>query len=188
MSFYQTNNSSIVRFSVTPKKAVAPFSNMKRIAAISSVGAGYSGYYTGAVAGTIGVANKSFLLTPEQIQNGALIINPTGTWVSGTTNPYAHYTLPSAFALQEFLGGRGAFNIDSQITGANDFFVLNVYNLATCTGVIHAYTDGTNQKTITQATVQNDAVLTPVLIEFTGVNSSYASVNGVANYVSYTIY
>jgi hypothetical protein len=50
MSFYQTNNSSIVRFSVTPKKAVAPFSNMKRIAAISSVGAGYSGYYTGAVA------------------------------------------------------------------------------------------------------------------------------------------
>jgi len=185
MSFYQTNNSSIVRFSVTPKKAIAPFSSMKRIAAISSVGQGYSGYYTGAVAGA--VANKSWLLSAEQLQNGALIINPTGT-SSGVTNPYAHYTLPSAFALQEFLGGRGAFNIDGQNTGANDFFILNVYNLATCTGVIHSFTDGTNQKTITQATVANDAVLTPVLIEFTGVNSSYASVNGAPNYVSYTIY
>ena len=76
----------------------------------------------------------------------------------------------------------------SQNTGANDFFVLNVYNIATVTGVIHSFTDGTNQKTITQAAIANDAVLTPVLIEFTGVNSSYASVNNAPNYVGYTIY
>ena len=191
MSFYQTNNSSIVRFSVTPKKVVAPFSSMKRIAAISSVGKGYSGYFTGAVAGTIGVLDKSFLLTPEQLQNGALIINPTGA-SSGVTNPYAFYTMPSAYSLQEYLGGRSAFNMlanqtTQQNTGANDFFLLNVYNLATCTGVFVAY-DNQSQKIIQPAPIGNDAALTPVLMQFNGVNSTYSSINGVSNYVSYTLY
>jgi hypothetical protein len=180
MSFYQSNNANIIRFAMNnpAKKIVAPFANIKRIASVSFVGCGYSGYFTGTSAGTL---NNSFLLTPEQIQNGALIINPV-------INTGANYTLPSAYNLQEFLGGRGAFNMISQNTGANDFFILNVYNIATVTGVIHSFTDGTNQKTITQAAIANDAVLTPVLIEFTGVNSSYASVNNAPNYVGYTIY
>ena len=180
MSFYQTNNSSIVRFNVRDpaRQIIAPFQTLQRVAQIQKIGAGTGAHFTGTCAGT---TNNSFLLTPEQIQNGALIINPV-------INTGANYTLPSAYSLQEFLGGRGAFNMISQNTGANDFFVLNVYNIATVTGVIHSFTDGTNQKTITQAAIANDAVLTPVLIEFTGVNSSYASVNNAPNYVGYTIY
>jgi len=176
MSFYGTNNANIIRFAVNnpAKKVIAPFSNIKRIASVSYVGAGTGAHFTGACAGTF---NNSFLLTPEQIQNGALIINQA-------TTATAEYTLPSAYSLQEYLGGRGAFNMISQTTGANDFFVLNVYNIATATGVIHAFTDGTTQKTITQTSTAGDAVMTPVLIEFTGVNSSYAA----SNYVAYTIY
>ena len=155
MSFYQTNNSSIVRFNVRDpaRQIIAPFQTLQRVAQIQKIGTGYSGYFTGTSAGTL---NNSFLLTPEQIQNGALIINPA-------LNTGANYTLPSAYSLQEFLGGRGAFNMISQTTGANDFFVLNVYNISAATGIIHSFTDGTNQKTIALTGTPGDAVLTPVL-------------------------
>jgi len=196
MSFYQTNNSSIIRFNVhdPARKVIAPFQTMSRVVQIQKIGQGYSGYYTGAVAGTSSLLNKSWLLTPEQLQNGALIINPTGT-TNATVNPYAFYTMPSAFALQEYLGGRGSFNIlanqtTQANTGANDYFILNVYNTATCTGVFVAF-DNQSQKVIQPATAgvgQTDAALTPVLVQFNGVNSPYATVSGVPNYVSYTLY
>jgi len=191
MSFYQTTNASIVRFRTMPRKTIAPFERLDRVVQIQNIGQGYSGYFTGAVAGTIGVLDKSFLLTPEQLQNGALIINPTGA-SSGVTNPYAFYTMPSAYSLQEYLGGRGAFNMlanqtNQQNTGPNDYFILNVYNTATCTGVFVAY-DNQSQKIIQPAPIGNDAALTPVLIQFNGVNSTYATTNGVPNYVSYTLY
>jgi hypothetical protein len=192
MSFYQTNNSSIIRFNVHDpnRKVIAPFQTLARVVQMQKIGQGYSGYYTGAVAGTVGVENKSFLLTPQQLQNGALIISPTGSTTG--INPYAFYTLPSAFALQEYLGGRGAFNMlanqtTQQNTGANDYFILNVYNVANCTGVFVAY-DNQSQKIIQPAPIFNDAALTPVLVQFNGVNSTYATTNGVANYVSYTLY
>ena len=197
MSFYQSNNANIIRFAINnpAKKIVAPFANIKRIASVSFVGCGYSGYFTGTSAGTL---NNSFLLTPEQIQNGALIINPTGA-ASGV-NPFSTYTLPSAYSLQEFLGGRGAFNMAAnlvnlgaganQMTGPNDYFILDVYNLATNTGVFKAYSNA-SEKVIQPAVAGvglPDASVTPVLIQFSGVYSPYASVNGVQNTVSYTLY
>jgi hypothetical protein len=190
MSFYETSNANIIRFAVhnPAKKVIAPFSNIKRIAAISNIGSGTGAYYTGTLTagGNVNTFNNSFLLTPEQIQNGCLIINPTGA--GGNCDSY---TLPSAFALQEYLSGRGAFNMISQNTGANDFFILNVYNLATVTGYIHAFDHAVaspDVKSIRPATVANDALVTPVLIQFTGVNSSYATVNGNPNYVSYNVF
>ena len=181
MSFYQTNNSSLVRFAVhdSAKKVIAPFRTIKRIAQTSSVGGGYSGYYTG--------TNTNYALTPEQIQNGALIIS------SATNTTGGSYTLPSAYALQEYLGSRGAFNIlngnllTQQNTGVNDYFVLNVYNLSTNTGNVIAY-DNASSKQIAVASIANDAVLTPVLIQFNGVNSTYATTSSVTNYVSYTLF
>jgi len=192
MSFYQSNNANIIRFAINnpAKKIVAPFANIKRIASVSFVGCGYSGYFTGTSAGTL---NNSFLLTPEQIQNGALIINPV-------INTGANYTLPSAYNLQEFLGGRGAFNIAAnlvnvsaganQMTGPNSYFILDVYNLATNTGVVKAFSNA-SEKVIQPAVAGvgiPDAAVTPVLIQFSGVYSPYASVNGVQNTVAYTLY
>jgi hypothetical protein len=192
MSFYETSNANIIRFAINnpAKKVVAPFRNIKRIAAISYVGAGTGAHYTGALTagGNVNTFNNSFLLTPEQIQNGSLIINPTGT-SSGIANPFSTYTLPSAFALQEYLSGRGAFNMISQNTGANDYFILNVYNLCNKTGVVKAF-DNQSEKVIQPGTLAGGekAALTPVLIQFSGVNSSYATVNSAQNYVSYTLY
>jgi len=192
MSFYQTNNSSIVRFNVRDpaRQIIAPFQTLQRVAQIQKIGAGTGAHFTGTCAGTF---NNSFLLTPEQIQNGALIINPV-------INTGANYTLPSAYSLQEFLGGRGAFNIAAnlvnvsaganQMTGPNSYFILDVYNLATNTGVFKAYSNA-SEKVIQPAVAGvglPDASVTPVLIQFSGVYSPYASVNGVQNTVSYTLY
>jgi hypothetical protein len=178
MSFYQTSNANIIRFRTAPRKVVAPFAAMQRVVQIQNIGVGTTAYYTG--------TNSNFFLNPEQLQNGALIISPANQSAGGS------YTLPAAYALQEFLGGRFAFNVlanqtTQANTGANDFFLLNVYNITTNTGTIIAG-DNQSSKIITRATVANDAVLTPVLIQFNGVNSTYASNNGVANYVSYTVY
>ena len=109
MSFYDTNNSSIIRFAVhnPAKKVIAPFSNLKRVAAFSNIGTGQAAF------------SAADALTPELLQNGSLIIKPTS---SGNND----YTLPSAYNLQEYLSGRGAFNFDANNTGANDFFVINV--------------------------------------------------------------
>jgi hypothetical protein len=171
MSFYETSNANIIRFAISnpAKKVIAPFNNLKRIAAFSSVGGGYSGF------------NTNVALQPEQLQNGALIIRAANNATGGS------FTLPSAYSLQEFLGGRGAFNMDSQTTGTNDYFVLNVYNLSTNTGNVIAW-DNLSSKQIAVAPTANDSSVTPVLIQFNGVNSTYATVNGVANYVSYTLY
>ena len=192
MSFYQTNNSSIVRFNVRDpaRQIIAPFQTLQRVAQIQKIGAGTGAHFTGTCAGT---TNNSFLLTPEQIQNGALIINPV-------INTGANYTLPSAYSLQEFLGGRGAFNMAAnlvnvgaganQLNGSNDYFILDVYNLATNTGVFKAYSNA-SEKVIQPAVAGvglPDASVTPVLIQFSGVYSPYASVNGVQNTVSYTLY
>lgn len=205
MSFYQTNNSSIVRFIVhdPAQRVIAPFQTLQRVVQMQNIGQGYSGYYTGTAGsalGTVGTTNKSWLLTPEQLQNGAIIVNPTGA-SSGVANPYAHYTLPSAYSLQEYLGGRGAFNMAANrvnvgaganpMTGLNDYFILNIYNISTSTGVIHGFDDGTNQKTIRAGLAgvgAVDAVQTPVLIQFNNTYSPYATINGVANAVSYTLY
>jgi len=197
MSFYQTTNASIARFTVRDplKQVVAPFQNLQRVAQIQKIGAGTGAHFTGACAGTF---NNSFLLTPEQIQNGALIINPTGA-ASGV-NPFSTYTLPSAYSLQEFLGGRGAFNMAAnlvnigaganQMTGLNDYFILDVYNLATNTGVVKAFSNA-SEKVIQPAVAGvglPDASVTPVLIQFERVNSPYATLNGVQNTVIYTVY
>ena len=173
MSFYQTSNANIIRFRTAPRKVVAPFAAMQRVVQIQNIGAGTTAYNTG--------TNSNFFLNPEQLQNGALIISPANQSAGGS------YTLPFAYSLQEFLGGRGAFNMDSQNTGANSFFILNVYNLSTNTGNVVAW-DNLSSKQIVAAPVANDASLTPVLIQFNGVNNSYATVNGVPNYVSYTLF
>ena len=180
MSFYQTNNSSIVRFTVhdPARKVVAPFATLQRVCKIQNIGGGYSGYYTG--------TNTNWALQPEQLANGRFIISAANNATGGA------FTLPSAYALQEFLGGQGAFNTLDNLTtqantGANDYFVLNVYNLSTNTGNVVAW-DNQSAKQVAAAATANDAVLTPVLIQFNGVNSSYATVNGVPNYVSYTLY
>ena len=184
MSFYQTSNSTIARFSLhdPAKKAIAPFRTIKRIAQTSYVGGGYSGYYTG--------TNTNYFLTPEQIQNGALIVTAIG--INTGTGQGGVYTLPSAYALQEYLGGRGAFNIlngnllSQQNTGVNDYFILNVYNLSTNTGNVVAY-DNASAKQISAASISGDAVKTPVLIQFNGVNSTIATTSTTTNYVSYTL-
>ena len=183
MSFYQTNNANIVRFSVhdPSRKVIAPFQTLQRVSKIQAIGGGYSGYYTG--------TNTNYALTPEQIQNGSLIVNASTYTVGGS------YTLPSAYSLQEYLGGRGAFNIlngnllSQQNTGANDYFVLNVYNLSTNSGTVIAY-DNASSKIIGPAPVTNDAALTPVLIQFNNVNNTYATLPGTstANAVSYTLF
>ena len=183
MSFYQTNNANIVRFSVhdPSRKVIAPFQTLQRVSKIQAAGGGYSGYYTG--------TNTNYALTPEQIQNGSLIISAATNTTGGS------FTLPSAYSLQEYLGGRGAFNIlngnllTNQNTGANDYFILNVYNLSTNTGNVIAY-DNASSKVIAVASAANDAVLTPVLIQFNNVNNVYATLPGTstANAVSYTLF
>ena len=179
MSFYQTSNSNIVRFRASPIKSVAPFASLARVSQIQNIGGGYSGYYTG--------TSTSFALTPEQVSNGAFIITPTNAATGGS------YTLPSAYSLQEQLGGRYAFNISNgnlttqQNTGANDFFLINVYNLSTNTGTFIAY-DNLSSKQIPRATATNRANLTPVLIQFSGVNSVYATSSTATNYVSYSVF
>ena len=181
MSFYQTSNANIVRFRTSPRKVVAPFATLGRVCQIENLGGGYSGYYTG--------TNTNYALTPEQLQNGTLIITAATNTTGGS------YTLPSAYSLQEYLGGRQAFNISNgnlttqQNTGANDFFVLNVYNLSTNTGNVIAY-DNASSKQIAVAAAANDAVLTSVLIQFNNVNNVYATLPGTstANAVSYTLF
>ena len=189
MSFYQTSNSSIVRFNVhdPSKKVIAPFANLTRVVQIANIGAG-TGY--GGAAGTYstGIAyNNKFYLSPEMLQNGSLIISPTGVTGAGGA-----YILPSAYDLQEYLGGRGAFNILANLTtasntGSNDYLVLNVYNLAAATGYIVGHASS-GIKPIVAAPAANDAALTPVLLQFNSVNSTYATVNGANNTVSYTVY
>jgi len=181
MSFYQTSNANIVRFRTSPRKVVAPFATLALVCQIENIGGGYSGYYTG--------TNTNYALTPEQLQNGALIITAAASSTGGS------FTLPSAYSLQEYLGGRQAFNISNgnlttqQNTGANDFFLVNVYNLSTNAGSVIAY-DNASSKPIAAASAANDAKLTPVLIQFSGVNSVYATLPGTstANYVSYTVF
>ena len=198
MSFYETSNANIIRFAVhnPAKKVIAPFVQLKRIAGISSIGSGTGAHYTGTrtAGGNVVLDDNSWLLTPEQLANGSLIINPTGAGGNATCD---RYTLPSAYDLQQFLGGRFAFNMTAnqinvgaganQMTGSNDFFVLNVYNLATHTGYFVAYNNGST-KPIVAAPAANDAEMTPVLVQFSGVNSPYPTVNGVQNSVSYTVY
>ncbi|NBX39334.1 MAG: hypothetical protein EBR54_07995, partial [Flavobacteriia bacterium] len=64
------------------------------------------------------------------------IISPT----AGTDT----YALPSAYALQQYFGGRFAFNMAAnqvnvgaganQLNGNNDFFLINFYNLSQTAG------------------------------------------------------
>ena len=182
MSFYQTSNASIVRFRTVPRKTIAPFASLARIVQIQSLGVGY------ATTGAAFTANGN--LTPEQLQNGSVIIRPDTT-AGGV------YVLPSAYSLQEYLGGRFAFNMPAnqvnvgaganQLNGANDFFLINFYNLSTTAGIV-VNSDNTQTKPITAATIANDAVMTPILLRFSGVNSPLATINGVANAVTYTLY
>jgi hypothetical protein len=194
MSFYQTNNSSIVRFNVRDpaKQVIAPFAALQRVVQIENIGAGTGAHFTGTnpwQSSATGTFNNSFFLTPEQIQNGALIMTPIGASAS--------YTLPAPYALQEYLGGRGAFNMAANLTnvsaganpmtGLNDYFLLNVYNLSIQTGLMYGFDGGSDVKVIRAATVSNDAAMTPVLIQFERVNSPYATINGVANTVTYNV-
>jgi|UniRef100_A0A6C0HE02 hypothetical protein len=187
MSFYQTTNASIVRFRTIPRKTVAPFERLDRVVQIQNIGAGTAAHYTGTNNnGVRSTYNNSWMLNPEQLQNGAVIIAPTSLGVNG------YYTLPSPYLLQEYLGGRFAFNMlanqtTQQNTGANDFFLLNVYNLGPSDAIFVAY-DNQSQKPIAAPSIPNDARLTPVLIQFNNVNSTYATVNGTQNTVSYTVY
>jgi len=179
MSFYQTTNASIVRFRTVPRKLVAPFDALQRVVQVQLV----TGY-------TDGAAAILAPLTPEQLQNGAVIISPTAASVDT-------FALPSAYALQQYFGGRFAFNMAAnqvnvgaganQLNGNNDFFLINFYNLSTTAGVL-VNSDNTQSKPITAATIANDAVMTPVLLRFSGVNSPLATINGVANAVTYTLY
>jgi hypothetical protein len=179
MSFYQTTNASIVRFRTVPRKTVAPFDALQRVVQVQLV----TGY-------TDGAAAILAPLTPEQLQNGAVIISPTAASVDT-------FALPSAYALQQYFGGRFAFNMAAnqvnvgaganQLNGNNDFFLINFYNLSTTAGVL-VNSDNTQTKPITAATIANDAVMTPVLLRFSGVNSPLATINGVANAVTYTLY
>jgi hypothetical protein len=185
MSFYQTSNASIVRFRTTPRKTVAPFASLARVAQIETLGQG-TGYQS---SWNTGVAyNNQFYLSPEMLQNGALIISPIGNSGAG-----GYYILPSAYDLQEYLGGRFAFNVSANqvnnqtASSNNDFFVLNVYNIAAATGYVVGHA-GSGIKPIVAAPAANDAALTPVLLQFNSVNSTYASVNGANNTVSYTVY
>jgi hypothetical protein len=179
MSFYQTTNASIVRFRTVPRKLVAPFEALQRVVQVQLI----TGY-------TDGAAAILAPLTPEQLQNGVVIISPTAASVDT-------FALPSAYALQQYFGGRFAFNMAAnqvnvgaganQLNGNNDFFLINFYNLSTTAGVL-VNSDNTQTKPITAATIANDAVMTPVLLRFSGVNSPLATINGVANAVTYTLY
>jgi hypothetical protein len=179
MSFYQTTNASIVRFRTVPTKTVAPFDALQRVVQVQLV----TGY-------TDGAAAILAPLTPEQLQNGVVIISPTAASVDT-------FALPSAYALQQYFGGRFAFNMAAnqvnvgaganQLNGNNDFFLINFYNLSTTAGVL-VNSDNTQSKPITAATIANDAVMTPVLLRFSGVNSPLATINGVANAVTYTLF
>ena len=179
MSFYQTTNASIVRFRTVPRKLVAPFEALQRVVQVQLV----TGY-------TDGAAAILAPLTPEQLQNGVVIISPTAASVDT-------FALPSAYALQQYFGGRFAFNMAAnqvnvgaganQLNGNNDFFLINFYNLSITAGVL-VNSDNTQTKPITAATIANDAVMTPVLLRFSGVNSPLATINGVANAVTYTLY
>jgi hypothetical protein len=179
MSFYQTTNASIVRFRTVPRKLVAPFDALQRVVQVQLV----TGY-------TDGAAAILAPLTPEQLQNGAVIISPTAASVDT-------FALPSAYALQQYFGGRFAFNMAAnqvnvgaganQLNGNNDFFLINFYNLSTTAGIV-VNSDNTQTKPITAATIANDAVMTPILLRFSGVNSPLATINGVANAVTYTLY
>jgi len=179
MSFYQTTNASIVRFRTVPRKTVAPFDALQRVVQVQLV----TGY-------TDGAAAILAPLTPEQLQNGVVIISPTAASVDT-------FALPSAYALQQYFGGRFAFNMAAnqvnvgaganQLNGNNDFFLINFYNLSQTAGVL-VNSDNTQTKPITAATIPNDAVMTPVLLRFSGVNSPLATINGVANAVTYTLY
>jgi hypothetical protein len=179
MSFYQTTNASIVRFRTVPTKTVAPFDALQRVVQVQLV----TGY-------TDGAAAILAPLTPEQLQNGVVIISPTAASVDT-------FALPSAYALQQYFGGRFAFNMAAnqvnvgaganQLNGNNDFFLINFYNLSTTAGVL-VNSDNTQTKPITAATIANDAVMTPVLLRFSGVNSPLATINGVANAVTYTLF
>ena len=185
MSFYQTSNASIVRFRTTPRKTVAPFASMARVCQIESLGAGtaYAGSFNTGIA-----YNNTYFLSPEMLQNGAVIISPTGNSGAG-----GYYLLPKAYDLQESLGGRFAFNVSANqvnnqaASSNNDFFVLNVYNTTQATGYFVGYAES-GIKPIVAAPATDDAALTPVLIQFNSVNSTYATVNGVNNTVSYTVY
>ena len=175
MSFYQTNNLPIRRFNVNnpSAKVVSPFATLARVCQIENIGAGYV------------AAATATALTASQLLNGSLLISPG----AGTN----YYTLPSAFNLQEFLGGRNAFNtINNQLavsnTGANDYFVLNVYNLNTQTGVFWSY-DGLSSKGVTPALAYNKVVSTPVLIQFTATGlPSFGTATSTFNNNSYAAY
>ena len=180
MSFYQTTNASIVRFRTVPRKTVAPFDALQRVVQVQLV----TGY-------TDGAAAILAPLTPEQLQNGVVIISPTAASVDT-------FALPSAYALQQYFGGRFAFNMAAnqvnvgaganQLNGNNDFFLINFYNLSSTTAGLVVSSDNTQNKSIAVANAGSDAVMTPVLLRFSGVNSPLATINGVANAVTYTLY
>jgi hypothetical protein len=184
MSFYQTTNASIVRFRTVPRKLVAPFEALQRVVTIQQLTA--STYASAAASIAAGAA-----LTPEQLQNGALIIPSTQT--AGQ-----FFGLPTAYALQQYFGGRFAFNMAAnqvnvgaganQLNGNNDFFLFNVYNLSTNTTTFVNGNNSADVKVIAVAPAANDASMTPILLRFSGVNSPLATINGVANTVSYTIF
>jgi len=158
MSFYDTTNPT--RFNIiTPKRAVAPFGALNRLSSTVALSSG------AAVAGDI-------TLTAEQLKNGSLIVDA----VTGALN----FILPSAYALQQFLGG--AKVVGDHVNGtSNEYFILDVYNLSTNgNGTVSAGTDGTGSKIIAAAATQNDARLTPVLIQFTAVGE-----DGTAAYSLY---
>ena len=184
MSFYQTTNASIVRFRTVPRKLVAPFEALQRVVTIQQLTA--STYTTAADSIAAGAA-----LTPEQLQNGALIIPSTQVAAR-------FFGLPTAYALQQYFGGRFAFNMAAnqvnvgaganQLNGNNDFFLFNVYNLANVTTTFVNGNNSADVKVIAQAPAANDASMTPILLRFSSVNSPLATINGVANTVSYTIF
>jgi hypothetical protein len=151
MSFYDTTNP--VNFSINaPKRAIAPFGALNRLASATYVG------------------TSSLTLTASQVVNGAIVVAPT----AGQT-----FTLPAAFALQQFLGG--AKVVGDHVNGtSNEYFLFKVYNLTTNATTVAAGTDGTGSKAITAASVADDAVYTPVLIQFTAVGE-----DGVAAYTVY---
>ena len=158
MSFYDTTNPS--RFNIiTPKRAVAPFGALNRLSSTVALSSG------AAVAGDI-------TLTSEQLKNGSLIVDA----VTGALN----FVLPSAFSLQQFLGGAKVVG-DNVNNTSNEYFILDVYNLSTNgNGTVSAGTDGSGSKVIAAATTANDARHTPVLIQFTAVGE-----DGVAAYTVY---
>ena len=182
MSFYQTNNQPIRRFHVndpSKKLAIAPFQSMARICQIENLGNGTGANFTGS-----NPAGLNYLLTSSQLLNGAVLISPTGGG--------GFYTLPSAFNLQEFLGGRAVFNtVNNQLananTGLNDYFLLNVYNTNVSSGTFVAY-DNLSSKNIAPAVVYNDVVVTPVLIQFTGTGlASFGTSTAANSYAAYTV-